>query len=120
MVKLGLLNSRMKDFYDIWILSKTFNFRGEQLAEAVARTFANRHTEITGTPAIFEPSFAGEKQTQWQAFVRKAKLADAPKQIDEAISDIKIFLEPLIISIAAKKKFSNIWEVPGPWQKIET
>jgi hypothetical protein len=115
MVKLGILNSRMKDFYDIWLLSKTFNFKGEQLANAIVRTFENRNTQITGTPTFFEPSFAKEKKAQWQGFVRKTKLPDTPELIDDVISDIKIFLEPLIISMAGKRKFQRIWNAPGPW-----
>lgn len=120
MVKLGILNSRMKDFYDIWFLSRTFNFKGEHLANAFTRTFKNRNTEITGTLAIFKSSFGREKQTQWQAFVRKSKLADAPEQIEKVISEIKMFLEPLTTSIAEKKNFNNTWNTPGPWQKTET
>jgi hypothetical protein len=46
MVKLGTLNSRMKDFYDIWLLSRRFSFDGPMLARAVAATFANRKTII--------------------------------------------------------------------------
>ena len=45
-VKLGLLNSRMKDFYDIWLLSRQFNFDGPTLATAVSRTFVNRKTPV--------------------------------------------------------------------------
>ena len=53
MVKLGILNSRMKDFYDIWLLSHTFDFDGEVLAEAVNRTFKNRKTDLNTEPAVF-------------------------------------------------------------------
>ena len=64
MVKLDVLNSRMKDFYDIWMLSRTFDFKGETLAEAVEKTFENRNTPITIDPTAFDPSFAkdGEKR----------------------------------------------------------
>ena len=46
MVALGRANSRMKDFYDVWTLSKTFRFAEERLAQAVAATFARRQTVI--------------------------------------------------------------------------
>ena len=79
MVKLGILNSRMKDFYDIWMLSRTFDFRGEILAEAVEETFENRDTPIPIKPTVFNPSFVNDnaKKIQWQGFIRKAKLSDA-------------------------------------------
>jgi hypothetical protein len=57
MVKLGILNSRMKGFYDIWMLSCMFDFRGEMLAEAVEKTFENRDTPIPIQPTVFNPSF---------------------------------------------------------------
>lgn len=76
MVKLGALNSRMKDFYDIWMLSDSFNFKGELLAESIKKTFENRNTPVTTDPAVFKPSFVkdGNKKVQWQAFIKKANL----------------------------------------------
>lgn len=73
MVKLGVLNSRMKDFYDIWVLSQSFDFDGDQLTHAIRRTFENRSTPLPATPTVFEPSFAQEKGNQvlWQTFIRK-------------------------------------------------
>jgi hypothetical protein len=46
MVHLGSLNSRMKDFYDIWRMSRQFDFQGKTLQEAMQRTFNNRDTEF--------------------------------------------------------------------------
>lgn len=67
MVKLGVLNSRMKDFYDIWMLSRAFDFRGEMLAEAVEKTFKKRNTPIVIHPTVFDPSLLkdGNKKVQW-------------------------------------------------------
>lgn len=117
MVKLGVLNSRMKDFYDIWMLSRTFDFRGEMLAEAVEKTFENRNTPIIIAPTVFVPSFAkdGGKKVQWQGFIRKAKLAGAPEDFEEVVAAVKTFLEPLVAFLAEKRTFRNIWNAPGPW-----
>jgi hypothetical protein len=46
MVNLGRANSRMKDFYDIWILARSHEFHGDRLARAIAATFARRKTGI--------------------------------------------------------------------------
>ncbi|MBW2327367.1 MAG: nucleotidyl transferase AbiEii/AbiGii toxin family protein [Deltaproteobacteria bacterium] len=80
MVRLGVLNSRMKDFYDIWFLSRTFDFRGETLAEAIEKTFENRNTPITVNPTVFDLSFTKDedKKVQWLGFIKKAKITDAP------------------------------------------
>jgi len=118
MVKLGVLNSRMKDFYDIWMLSRTFDFRGEMLAEAVEKTFENRNTPITIAPTVFDPSFVkdGDKKVQWQGFIRKAKLADAPEVFEDVVVAVKVFLEPLVASLAEIRPFRSIWNAPGPWR----
>jgi hypothetical protein len=118
MVKLGVLNSRMKDFYDIWMLSRTFDFKGEMLAEAVEKTFENRNTPITRALTVFDPSFVREegKKVQWQAFIRKAKLADVPDAFEDIVAAVKLFLEPLVAFLAERRTFRNIWNAPGPWR----
>ncbi len=118
MVKLGVLNSQMKDFYDIWMLSRTFDFRGEMLAEAVEKTFENRNTPITVDPAVFDPSFGkdGDKKVQWQGFIRKAKLANAPGAFEDVVAAVKVFLEPLVASLVKLRAFRSNWNPPGPWR----
>jgi predicted nucleotidyltransferase component of viral defense system len=46
MVVLGLANTRLKDFYDIWLLAQTYDFKDDRLARAIAATFVRRKTEI--------------------------------------------------------------------------
>ncbi|MDY6954515.1 MAG: nucleotidyl transferase AbiEii/AbiGii toxin family protein [Thermodesulfobacteriota bacterium] len=118
MVKLGVLNSRMKDFYDIWMLSRTFDFRGEVLGLAVEKTFENRNTPITVNPTVFDLSFMRDrdKQVQWQGFVKKAKLADAPDAFEDVAEAVKLFLLPLVVSRAERQTFRSVWTAPGPWQ----
>ncbi len=62
MVKLGLANSRMKDFYDIWLLSQKFDFNGSVLSNAITRTFAHRKTQILTAPTALTPAFADDTQ----------------------------------------------------------
>jgi len=117
-VKLGILNSRMKDFFDIWTLSRTFDFRGEILAEALEKTFENRNTPINIEPVAFNPSFwqDEDKRVQWQGFIRKAKLANAPETFEEVAESVKLFLLPLVASLAERQTFQGVWTAPGPWQ----
>lgn len=118
MVKLGVLNSRMKDFYDVWLLSLTFDFKGQILAVAVEKTFENRNTPVTLDAALFDPTFGKDegKNVQWQGFIRKTKLINAPESFEEVISAVKLFLEPLAASIVERRAFNTNWIAPGPWR----
>jgi hypothetical protein len=117
MVKLGLLNSRMKDFYDLWLLARRFDFDGPTLAAAVARTFAHRKTTVTPLPTALTPAFAADpgKQSQWKGFVRKAKLDDAPGELAAVTGEIGPFLLPLAEAVAAGAAFERARRAPGPW-----
>ena len=93
MVVLGRANSRMKDFYDIWLLSQSFTFDDNRLARAIAATFARRGTEIpTDLPDALTPDFATEKQKQqqWRAFVDNVALD--PGTLSEVIGSIGDFM----------------------------
>ncbi len=117
MVKLGVLNSRLKDFYDIWFLSRTFDFRGETLAEAVEKTFEKRDTPITVNPSVFDHSFQRneDKKIQWLGFIEKSRLTDAPASFEDVAAAVKIFIEPVVASLADRKTFQSTWTAPGPW-----
>jgi len=117
MVKLGLLNSRMKDFYDIWFLSSRFDFKGETLIEAIEKTFEKRKTPLISKLSIFNPKFMKDytKQAQWQGFIKKIKLIDAPTSFEDVAVGIKIFLQPIIVSMINRHTFRLFWTAPGPW-----
>ena len=118
MVKLGVLNSRIKDFYDIWVLSRTFDFKGKILAEAVEKTFENRNTPVTLDAAPFDPSFGKDedKNVQWKGFIRKTKLINAPESFEEVMTTVKLFLKPLAAAIIEQRSFNSNWIAPGPWR----
>lgn len=118
MVKHRELNSRMKDFYDIWLLSHLYDFEGEKLAEAIRATFGRRDTEIDASPSVFTPAFAEEsrKQTQWRAFLSNAAVSDAPSVFPEVIASIRAFLKPVVEALAGSDPFRKTWPAAGPWQ----
>lgn len=77
MVVLGLANSRMKDFYDLWILSRHFSFQGPSLKQAIEATFTRRQTELSqSVPTALTAVFAkdSEKIKQWRAFLDRNAL----------------------------------------------
>ncbi len=119
MVNLGVLNSRMKDFYDISFLSRMFDFMGETLAEAIEKTFENRNTPIIVNPTVFDHSFTKDedKLVQWLGFIKKAKLTDAPESFEDVAAAVKVFLEPIVASIVERQRFHGIWTAPGPWRE---
>jgi predicted nucleotidyltransferase component of viral defense system len=95
MVMLGRANSRMKDFYDIWVLSKQYEFEGDRLPRAIAATFRRRETEIPLTlPDALTAEFAGDiaKARQWAAFA--ANLTVAPPSLEQILADLSQFLMP--------------------------
>lgn len=95
MVALGRANSRMKDFYDIWILSRSFAFDDDRLARAIAATFARRGTAIPSElPDALTPAFAADeqKQRQWRAFVED--LSVDPGELGDVVGELRVFLMP--------------------------
>ncbi len=119
MVKLGLLNSRMKDFYDIWLLSRMFDFRGETLIEAIEKTFEKRKTPLINEPTVFKTTFMKDdtKQAQWKGFIEKTRLTDSPLSFEDIAAGIKDFLQPIVDSIINNRTFQSFWTAQGPWRR---
>lgn len=95
MVMLGLANSRMKDFYDVWILSRSYEFDDDRLPRAIAATFERRGTAIPleAPVALTQPfAFDSSKQRQWAAFVRD--LAIGIPALETVVTDLAAFLMP--------------------------
>lgn len=113
MVMLGTLNGRMKDFYDIWLLSRSFDFDRDQLAKAVSSTFATRSTALEQEPVALSTEFAlsDDAQRRWSAFLKKSALTDAPKVFAEVVSAIGEFLLPITRPSPLRR-----WPRGGPWR----
>ncbi len=118
LTKRGLLNSRMKDFYDLLVLSRQFDFDGATLSNAIVRTFTNRNTNVQAVPIALTVAFASDivKQTQWEGFLRKTKLDSAPTSLQSVIDELTPFLRPVATAIQDQLPFAERWVAPGPWQ----
>ena len=114
MVSLGSLNSRMKDFYDIWLLSRQFDFNGKDLAEAVRLTFKQRGTVLPEQIEAFRRDFAEVKQTQWAAFRKRLQQEHVPVSFQEVTRALETFLGPIATSISEESKIPGIWTAQGP------
>lgn len=118
MVDLGLANSRMKDYSDVWFLARNFDFDGAELASAIRATFKRRQTPIPkGLPTGLTGEFAEApaKLAQWKAFTRRTQLAvDAPT-LQQAIDVTASFAGPVFCTLADGDSFTGVWPPGGPW-----
>ena len=118
MVALGIVNSRMKDFYDLWMISREFTFDGELLAQAIASTFRHRRAELPQTaPVALTAQFAQQpnKGRQWSAFLSRSGLATSNAELAHVIDDLGRFLMPVLSALAREEDFDVRWPAGGPW-----
>ena len=118
MVALGIINSRMKDFYDVWGLARQFRFEGERLCQALGATFSRRGTPLPSEPPAAlssEFSESSEKQTQWRAFLRRTKLP-AETDLAAVVAELRAFLMPPTLAIISGRPFPMVWSPAEQWQ----
>ena len=100
MVKLGIANTRMKDFHDLKTLSELFHFESETLVEAIQRTFERRKTAlpVNEPPTALTEEFYADttKMAQWNAFNLKNKLYIQPSSLESVTTSIREFVMPLM------------------------
>jgi len=95
MVFLGSINSRMKDFYDLWVLTSQFEFDKQVLCQAILRTFHHRNTAIpSDTPVAFRDEFAAENERQWQAFVQRSRLGQDTPSLLTVVQELRSYFSP--------------------------
>jgi len=122
MVSREAVNSRMKDFYDIYLMSQHLDFQGLVLVQAVRGTFGNRHVDLpVNTPLALSSDFVAlpSKAEQWTAFVRGLQ-EDRPPSLTETVATLSGFLTPVLQAAAAGTAFDEHWPKGGPWSSQET
>jgi hypothetical protein len=120
MVALGMVNSRMKDFYDIWVITKHFSFEGSVLVEAIKATFGRRRMPIpNSTPKGLSDEFAldAEKATQWKSFLSRTGLLSGTGGLEHIVYELRAFFVPLIDAAATNEVFHGQWKKGGPWKE---
>ena len=121
MVALGMLNSRMKDFYDLWMMARLFSFTGSKLVEAIRATFDRRKTEIPeSAPVALTEKFSTDrdKVTQWKAFLRRSGLENTATDLPQIIEQLGLFLMPPLKAAANDWNFNLAWTRGGPWSAV--
>jgi hypothetical protein len=119
MVKLGVANSRMKDYFDIWTLCREFDFDGEVLSAAIRATFRRRKTALPAEfPVALSQEFYDEptKQRQWEAFTKRGRLKVAETDLAKVVMVIRQFLGPAANAAANELVFKKQWSKGGGWR----
>lgn len=114
---LGMGNSRMKDYFDLWILARYSDLSGDTLKQAIHATFSRRQTPIPTTPPLgLTEEFASDtqKQTQWTAFLRRNALDEI--DLSEVVSNLATFLMPVAEAVNPDTPFPHDWCAGGPWK----
>jgi len=120
MVKLGMLNSRMKDFFDVWTMMRCFDFKGENLVQALKKTFEHRKTALPDKKSLFAPEIYDEnsdRQKLWKAFLTKGQIKHVPDTLNAVAKDIEAFLIEPVEALAQGKEFNGEWKASGAWHK---
>lgn len=102
MVMIGQANTRLKDYYDLWVLSESYEFDQARLATAIAATFKRRRTAVpTEIPDGLRPAFYNDeaKVAQWRAFVED--VAVDPGELGVVAEALAAFLMPAAAAAAA-------------------
>jgi hypothetical protein len=116
MVALGIANTRMKDFYDLYRLSETQDFDGKTLAAAIRATFERRGSAVpTQPPLALGEAFASdaEKDAQWNAFLRRGQLDNVPASLAAVTDRLAAFLIPPASAAARGEAFRRQWGRDG-------
>jgi predicted nucleotidyltransferase component of viral defense system len=115
MVKLGILNSRMKDFFDVWRLCQIATFTSQDLKSAIQQTFNNRGTALVSF-AELKSELKSEKrfEQQWAAFRSKSQVA-APAEFHLVLDALGDFLSPVLAVAPDRTICAATWSPGGPW-----
>jgi predicted nucleotidyltransferase component of viral defense system len=118
-VQLGMANSRMKDYYDLWFMSRRFEFAGSVLASAIRATFTRRETAIPTSMPIGLTGEYGKDASharQWAAFNKRIG-TDAPSALETVVETVAAFVLPPVLAVSSSGAFDRVWVPQSGWQQ---
>lgn len=118
MVDLGIANSRLKDYFDIWFLAQHFEFEAHRLGSAISATFAARGSALPReAPLGLTDAFALDagKAQQWRAFLRRTQPRGAIRSLPETIADIARFVMPVMARLHTHDMSTVRWRPDAGW-----
>jgi hypothetical protein len=113
-------NSRLKDFHDVWWISRHFAFDGDQLAAAIRATCAKRGTEIPAEPTALTKEFGSiaDKRTQWRVFRKRFGTTNCPEEFEVVVEELRAFLTPVIAAARSGNPVRLRWDAAGSWTAV--
>ncbi len=118
-VELGLANSRLKDFFDLFTLASRFDFDGQQVVAAIGATFAQRGVAIPAEPpAALSTRFseAADKLAQWKGFLKRARVRVEVPPFPAVIDAVARFAREPLDAARVGAEFPRTWRPDGPWE----
>lgn len=116
-VRRDLENSRLRDYYDIWLLSRSRSCLGSELAAAINATFAHRGTPLTSDlpPGLTEAFYRSPNaQIRWKSLLT-TKRVDAPEDLADVCATIVTYMMPPVAAAASGSAFAATWEPSAGW-----
>jgi hypothetical protein len=115
---LRLLNSRIKDYYDLTLLSRVFTFEGQLLVTAIRATFRHRGTPIEPDTVGLSDAFSSHpaRGAQWRAFLRRSRFSKEPGGLPALVSEVRRFSAEVLAAAVTGEPFRGTWSPGGPWR----
>ncbi len=112
----GIANSRLKDFYDLWLIAAMFEMERTLLTAAVRQTFTRRKTALPQQKPIgLTDAYARTWGGQWRAFLARERMAAAPLELAAVVTDLEQFLMPLLESVEKNWR----WKPGDGWREAQ-
>jgi len=119
MVALGNANSRMQDFYEVWICSTHLDFNADALLKAIDATFRNRKTPVPADDVeALTAAFAEAHRVQWNAFIRKIGETELIDEFGRIVNDVRVFAMPALHSLAGGESLTKQWKAGRGWVAV--
>jgi hypothetical protein len=120
MIEIGLANSRMKDYHDIWMLLRALEFHGQDLADAIRATFQRRDTALPSEiPAELTREYTWQPETSrmWDTYRKglSVSLSDLPEDLQDVADAIAMFVMPAAVAAASGTAFGKTWTPTSGW-----
>jgi len=120
-VVLGLSNTRVKDFYDIWMIARSCTFDAQILVETVSQTFERRQTKLplSDIPSGLTRRFAENvaRVAQWKRLRQQVEASFAPASLEDLVDDVSLFLNPLLLGELTNETWTPAsgWKLRSDW-----
>jgi hypothetical protein len=108
-VQWGTATQRYKDYYDLWIISRSMSFDGKDLVEALRGTFAQQGRPVPSEPIGLTEAFVAAKGKDWEKWVATERLRDKPPSLPDLIESLREFALPALAAV-------NGGPVPDRWE----